>query len=185
VIQKMQFLTQDLAAPPEPSEADLRAYYRSHPDRYRTAQRVTFSHIFFSPDGRGEAAARAAAERALIGLAPDVVRAPERGDPFSDRYDYADLGPADAGRLFGRSPLADALYAAPVGRWSGPWRSAFGWHLVRVTARSASDLPGFEAVESRVRDDALAEARSNLEARAQSDLEAAYTVVRADRTAGR
>ncbi len=181
VIQKMQFLTQDLAAPPEPSAAELRAYYQSHQARYRTEPRVSFSHIFFSPDGRGEAGARAAALHALAALTPDVLRAPGRGDPFSDRYDYALMNAADATRLFGDAPMARALFSAPVGAWSGPYRSGYGWHLARVDARTASDLPPFETVEARVRDDAMADARAGADARALAALEASYTVVRADR----
>jgi hypothetical protein len=181
VIQKMQFLTQDLAAPAEPSAAELRAYYQSHQARYRTAPRVSFSHIFFSPDGRGDAGARAAAIQALAALTPDVVRAPGRGDPFSDRYDYARMNAADATRLFGDAPMARALFSAPLGAWSGPYRSGYGWHLVRVGARTASDLPPFETVAARVRDDAMADARAGADARALAALEASYTVVRADR----
>jgi hypothetical protein len=181
VIQKMQFLTQDLAAPPEPRDSDLRTYYQGHLAAYRTAERVSFSHVFFSPDDRGDEAARQAAERALAELSANVMRAPERGDRFSDLYDYSGLSPADAARLFGRSPLADALFVAPVGQWSGPYRSGFGWHLVRVEARAPSSLPPFEAVESRVRDDYQAEARARADAKALADLEAAYAVVREDR----
>src|SRR5580693_545384 len=40
VIQKMQFLTQDLAATPDPRDSDLRAYYQGHLAKYRTLERV-------------------------------------------------------------------------------------------------------------------------------------------------
>ena len=185
VVQKMQFLSQDLATPPAPAEADLRAYFQSHATAYRTAERVTFSHIFFSPDGRGVATARASAAAVMNTLSPLIVRAPERGDAFSDRYDYASLGPTDAARLFGRSQMASAVFSAPIGQWSGPYRSGFGWLLVRVESRAPSTLPPFETVADRVRADYLTEAAAEADRRAQNDLERRYTVVRADRGAER
>jgi len=184
VIQKMQFLTQDLAATPDPRDSDLRAYYQGHLAKYRTLERVTFSHVFFSPDTRGDAAAKAAAEEALATLQPETVRAPERGDRFADRYDYAGLDPTDAGRLFGRSDFSQALFGAPVGRWSGPYRSGFGWHLARIESRTPSSLPPFEAVAGQVRDDYIADARADADAEAIADLEKRYTVVRQDGSAG-
>jgi hypothetical protein len=36
------------------------------------------------------------------------------------------------------APFAGAVVAAPVGKWSGPFASAFGWHLVRVVERRAA-----------------------------------------------
>jgi len=185
VIQKMQFLTQDLAATPDPSASDLRGYYQAHLNQYRTADRVTFSHIFFSPDTRGEAASRQAAEETLATLQSTVMRAPELGDRFPDRYDYAGLDPIDAGRLFGRSGLSTDLFSAPIGRWSGPYRSGFGWHLVRVEARSGSSLPPFESVADKVREDDLADERAAADAKALADIERRYTVARQDRSAGR
>ncbi len=185
VVQKMQFLSQGLATPPAPAEADLRAYFQSHATAYRSAERVTFSHIFFSPDGRGDAAARASATTVMNTLSPRVARGPERGDAFADRYDYANLSPTDAARLFGRSPMASAVFSAPVGQWSGPYQSGFGWHLVRVESRAPSTLPPFDTVADRVRSDYLTDAAAEADRRAQNDLERRYTVVRADRGAGR
>ncbi len=185
VVQKMQFLSQDLATPPAPAEADLRAYFQGHASAYRTVERVTFSHIFFSSDGRGGAAARGSASAVMNTLSPQIVRAPERGDAFPDRYDYASLGPTDAARLFGRSPMASAVFSAPVGQWSGPYQSGFGWHLVRVDSRASSTLPSFDTVADRVRADYLTEAAAEADRRAQNDLERRYTVVRADQGARR
>jgi peptidyl-prolyl cis-trans isomerase C len=70
IVQKMQFLLEDLNAPAEPTDEDLSAYYASHVDRYTAPARVTFSHIYFSSEGGAENA-RARAVRALDALMGD------------------------------------------------------------------------------------------------------------------
>src|SRR3546814_5885487 len=66
----------------------------------------SFTHIFFSTD-KGDATARARAVAALTSLSPAVTRAPERGDAFSDLYDYADLDRPNLERLMGRTPRSE------------------------------------------------------------------------------
>jgi phosphate/sulfate permease len=185
VIQKMQFLTQDLTPAAAPREADLKAFYRSHADLYRSPPRVSFSHLFFNPDRGGEAAARERAERILTDLPDETSQGPRPGDPFADRYDYAGLGPADLARLFGHTPMADAPFGAPLGRWSGPYRSGFGWHLLRLDSRTPSSLFPFAAVADKVRSDWLAEQKAKDDAQAFAELRRRYQVVRDDRGAAR
>jgi peptidyl-prolyl cis-trans isomerase C len=183
IVQKMQFLQQDLESPREPSEQDLRSWYGSHLSQYASPQRVSFTHIFFSPDKGGDAAAEARAKFVLAGLDRTVTRAPERGDNFPDLYDYTAFGPSEAARLFGPSPLAQALFAAPAGQWVGPYRSGYGWHLVFVSARQPSQTPAFETVRDQVRADRLAATSADANRRAFETLKSRFTVVRADRNA--
>ena len=180
VVQKMQFLMQDLRPPGEPSEADLRAWYDARPARYEIPARVSFTHIFFSPDKGGDAAAQARARTVLAGLTAQVIRAPERGDNFPDLYDYTGFGPGEADRLFGGTPLARALFTAPTGRWVGPYRSGYGWHLLYIGARQPAKSPPFEAVRDQVRADQLAfdEARDN--GRAFAAPKDRFTIIRDD-----
>lgn len=178
VIQKVEFLEQDMASVPEPSETALRGWYARNAARYAEAGRVSFSHIFFTADAANEAAVRRRAEAVLAGLAPATVRAPELGDSFPDQSDFADFGPDEARRLFGASALGEALFTAPVGRWSGPWRSAYGWHLVRVSAASPGRVPTFEAVREQAMRDYLNEARAAENLRRLAVLRARYRVVR-------
>ena len=185
IVQKMQFLSQYLAAPPAPSEADLRAYYQANLAHYRTAERVTFTHVFFSPDARGQAAALADAQALLRSLPASLTRAADRGDRFPDLYDYAGFGRADAEKLFGAGDIDQALFTAPVGVWSGPYRSGFGWHLIRVASRTEPRQQPYEAVADQVRDDWRTDAEARANQRALADLERKYTIVRRDRPEAR
>jgi parvulin-like peptidyl-prolyl isomerase len=181
VVQKMQFLQQDLQPPREPSEQELRSWYDSHLAQYAIPARVSFTHIFFSPDKGGDAGAQARARTVLAGLNGAVTRAPDRGDNFPDLYDYTGFGPAEAARLFGETPLARALFTAPTGRWAGPYQSGYGWHLIFISARKPPQTPPFEAVRDQVRADRLAAAAADANRRAFETLKARFVVVRDDR----
>lgn len=183
VIQKMEFLMQDLNAPAEPSEVQLEAYYKAHMQRYLTVPRATFSHIYFSLDRAGDAYARARA--ALGSLSSQITRAPDRGDPFPDSYDFAFYQRDQVTRLFGHTPMSDAVFAAPVGRWSGPFRSGLGWHLVFIDERKPAVLPPFSGVRERVRADYLRDTQENANQAAFADLARRFSVTRHDRSAPR
>jgi hypothetical protein len=185
VVQKMQFLQQDLQPPADPSEQDLRAWYDAHRNDYTSPARVSFTHVFFSPDKGGDDAAQARARAALSHMAAGVTRAPERGDNFPDLYDYTEFGPSEAGRLFGSTPFAQALFTAPSGRWVGPYQSGYGWHLLFVSARRPPQTAPFEAVKDKVREDRLAATAADNNRRAFESLKARFTVVRRDETSPR
>ncbi len=178
VVQKMQFLQQDLATPQEPSEAALEAYYKDHLARYAHPGHVAFSHIYFSPERGGDEAARRRAAAVLAELNDAVSRAPDRGDAFADLYDYAAFGPTEARRLFGDSELARRVFQAPVGRWSGPYRSAYGWHLVRVQSAEAAQAPALSEVRDQVRTDVITDAQAEANRKSFAALKARFAVVR-------
>src|SRR5271168_1886666 len=52
VAQKMQFLTQDAASSHSPTPAMLRGWYEKHTDQFAFPNRVSFRHLYFSPDHR-------------------------------------------------------------------------------------------------------------------------------------
>ena len=183
VVQKMQFLQQDLAPPREPTDQDLRAWYASHLSQYAIPPRVSFTHIFFSPDQGGDAGAQERAKAVLARLDGSVKRAPERGDNFPDLYDYTGFGPEEAARLFGATPLVQALFNAPTGRWVGPYRSGYGWHLLLISGRRPPQSPPFDAVRDQVRADRLAAGEAEENHRAFEALKSRFVVVRHDRSA--
>ena len=157
IVQKEQFLMQNLHGPAEPTDTQLSAYYAAHADRYAAASRVAFSHIFFA-----------------VGA---------DGDAFPDLYDFSAFEPEQVERLFGRTELASAVFTAPVGRWSGPFRSAYGWHLIYVANRAAPTRPPLADVRERVRSDYLQDAQDRANTAAFDKLARRFTIVRADRKA--
>jgi hypothetical protein len=176
IIQKMQFLLEDLQIPPEPDIAQLQAYYRTHAEQYRLPERATFTHVYFSSE-RGDAATRSRAQAALVRLAKD---APERatglGDSFPDRYDFSNYSAAQVEHLFGRTEFSSRVFSVATGQWAGPFKSAYGWHLVRVQSRAPELQQPFAAVRDTVRADYLLEFRTRQNAAAFTALARQYTV---------
>ena len=49
--QKFEFLTEDALEAATPSDADLTAYLKAHPDAFRVEPRVAFRQVTFDPAG--------------------------------------------------------------------------------------------------------------------------------------
>jgi hypothetical protein len=95
LMQKMEFMTNDLAELTTPDEDALNQFFLDNQDKYELPARVSFTHIYFSVDKRGARAA-SDAKRALSELATasgSVPRAPQRGDSFMLPYDFTRESP--------------------------------------------------------------------------------------------
>lgn len=181
IIQKMRFLVEDQSSSVSPTDDELETWYRKHSDRYVVPMTLAFTHVYFGIDGRGEAAARARAEAALAGLrGAETTRKPQHGDRFPGATEFGAISLADLRRTFGASELSDRLPSAPVGAWSGPYRSGLGWHLVHVFGRNPSRLAPLSEVRDQVERDFTENGRTALNEEALNQLRAKYTVVRRD-----
>ena len=177
IVQKMQFLLEDVSPPAEPADAELRAFYSLHADRYATPARVTFSHVYFSSE-RGDERARARALQALNELGNGRGYTEDLGDPFPDLSHFAAYDAQQVHRLFGQTEMADAAFSTPAGRWAGPYKSVYGWHLIYVDSRQDAARPTFTAVRDKVRTDYLLDAQDRANRQAMSQLSREFTVVR-------
>jgi peptidyl-prolyl cis-trans isomerase C len=179
LVQKYEFLQQDLGTPKDPSEAELRAFYRLHTNNYKIPERMTFSHVFFSIDRSGDEAAKARALRALAALNQQrVTRAPDGGDSFPGAVDYAGATPTQVRRAFGASTLSEEVFKIAPGHWAGPLRSGFGWHLVYVTAHESADVATYEDVQDAVLRDYIEAERGIRNAEALAGLKKHFIIVR-------
>jgi hypothetical protein len=150
LIEKMQYLTSDLADPEPASAAELRAFYDADPERFRVPELVSFAQVFFSPSVRGDTV-RDDALAARAALAAGAAEPDALGDRTPLRAEYADAPREQVEVLFGPD-FAAAVFAAEPGDWAGPYESDFGLHLVRLERRVPSRLPPFDEIRDRVRD---------------------------------
>jgi len=174
ICQKMEFLIGDLAVPGEPDDATLGEYLEANPDKYLEPSRLTFTHVYFNVDRRGEDA-RADAEAALAALG-ERERAPDFGDRFALSVDYAAKTAREMDQLFGPA-FGDQLVEAPVGEWFGPVESAYGLHLVRVFERTEPRIPDFDELRDRLSNDYSYETRKAANALALEHLTERYQIV--------
>jgi hypothetical protein len=142
------------AARAEPAEADLRAWLAAHPERALGPPRVRFRHLFFDPARRGSDRAETDARAIVRGA--QLREPPASADPCLVAAEQPLSAEASIARTLG-SAFAAALFAAPVGEWSGPVRSSLGWHAVRVAERTPGEPVPFAAVRAAARDAVLEE----------------------------
>ena len=176
--QKMQFLAEDVAAAREPTTEELKLWFARNTDKFALPKRVSFRHLYFSPDKRG-ARARDDAAKALAQVVgrPEGVKLPESSaDPFMFQEYYRDRAPDYLGKEFGPQ-FAEALEKLPAGSWQGPIQSGFGWHLVFVDTEIPGRIPDFEEIESDVKTAWLAEQKALAWDKAYKEMRAKYTVL--------
>ncbi len=191
VVQKLEFVNEDLEPQAQPDESTLASYFENHRDRYNTVPTVSFVHVFISTDSVGEAGALARAHRLLQELRKSEATVDRRrtangtagdsdvalGDPFAEGQQFSTLSRAAANTLFGDSQLSEALFTQPVGGWGGPYRSAYGWHLVRVGQRQASQPASLSDVRKRVLADYVADLRAQRNLLAFRRIASKYRVI--------
>jgi hypothetical protein len=176
--QKMQFLAEDVAAAQAPTTDDLRRWYEQVSDQFAAPPRVSFRHLYFSPDRRG-ARARDDAANALprvAGQPEDSNVATSLADPFMFQAYYRDRAPENLAKEFGPR-FAMAVGNLQPGSWQGPIESGFGWHLVFVDTLIPGRVPAFEEIEADVRTAWLADQKARAWQKAYKEMRAKYTVL--------
>jgi peptidyl-prolyl cis-trans isomerase C len=144
--QKMEFLAQ--ADVREPSAEEILAFYQQHPERYGAPAEVAFKQVYLSQELRGAALAADAAQALAQLRGGQAVQ----GDNLLLPGEFAAQSQPLVARDFG-DDFAAALFALPVGQWSGPLRSPYGLHLVWVSQQAGERLQSFAAVRDKVRAD--------------------------------
>jgi parvulin-like peptidyl-prolyl isomerase len=144
--QKMEFISEDVAAATEPTDAQLQAYLEQHADKFALPATLTFQQVYLSAERRGYAV-RADAEKLLAAL--QAGRGPadpaEAGDATLLPATMEAASPQVIANAFGEE-FARQIDEAPVGQWSGPIESGFGLHLVKVDERVAASAPSLAEI---------------------------------------
>jgi len=166
LVAKMRLVAAQAAERDADDAGALHACWQRHRARWTRPATVTFRHVFFSRAERGARLA-ADAERALRALRAGRA-AGDGGDAFFGPPLVEARSEAQIAATFGAG-FARGVAQAPAGDWTGPLRSPWGLHLVRVERREPETVAPFEAVRTAVRLALLAERR---EARVQELLAA-------------
>jgi parvulin-like peptidyl-prolyl isomerase len=178
--QKTQFLLLDVAGLREPTAEDLARYQSQNAHRYSQGPRWTFEHIYFSTASRHERAELDARE-ALTRLrnAQGDIGANTLGDPSLLELRQTARSQTQLRDLFGPefASAITTVSALSLGAWAGPFRSSYGWHLVRLEACSEPQGEDAADLERRLRADWAEEQQRELNAQAMARLRARYSVV--------
>lgn len=175
--QKLEFLLEDAASSTRPSEAELVAWFEGHRAAYEQPGAVAFRQIFVDGERRGAAAEGEARGILASFRGRDADEIPKsEGDSSMLPGEVALTGLDQVARDFGDA-FAKALAAAPVGEWSGPVASSFGWHLVFVRERQEARHPALDEVRGAVERDVVSASRQRHLDELYASLLDKYTVV--------
>jgi peptidyl-prolyl cis-trans isomerase D len=137
---------------------ELRAAYEGERSRYVTPEEREASHILVAvPKGAGEDEEKAALEKAqallekIRGGADFATLAREQSDDSVSAEKGGDLGFVSRGMM--DPAFENALYGLAEGAVSEPVRSAFGYHLIKLTKIKPSSQKPFEAVRDQIAKD--------------------------------
>ena len=148
--QKMEFVSEDIAAATEPTEAELNAYLQAQPDRFRSEARFSFSQVYLNPAKRGDRLASDAAELlAHLQQGDTRFELDELGDTLMLPQQFKDASGNEVTNLFGAAFAAQLAELAP-GQWQGPVESGYGLHLLRISERTEGSLPPLAEVRALV-----------------------------------
>jgi hypothetical protein len=149
--QKMEFISDDIAALPEPTDADLNAYLQAHTDRFRVERTFTFSQVYFDPEKHGENLARdISALLARLNRAGGQAEFSALGDSFLMERSFTAAPASEIAKQFGEKFAAKLGELSP-GKWEGPVESGYGAHLVFVSERTEGRVPELAEVRDDVR----------------------------------
>jgi hypothetical protein len=146
--QKMEFISEDFASQLQPTEEDLQSYLEENGEYFWIDPELTFTHIYLNPDRRKESIQQDST-RLLTLLEKGSAQAANLGDPFPLRHDFEKASLTEVMKNFG-ADFADAMKDLPVGKWSGPVRSGYGFHLVLVRERVEGRIPVLDEVRDLV-----------------------------------
>ena len=176
--QKMEFLAEDLSDLREPTTEELRAWFEKNSQQFTLPARITFRHLYFSPDLRGERthvdAMHALSE--LAGKSEDWAAVNDQADPFMFQDYYGDRTPEQLVKEFGPN-FAQSLFQMKPGSWQGPIQSGYGWHLVWIDSITPSRVPEFEEVEADVKSYWIDVQRAEFKRKAYEAMRVRYEVV--------
>jgi len=148
--QKMEFLSEDFVATSAPTDAELTAYLDQHSEQFRIGSKISFTHVYLSPDRRGDDADQDA-ERLKVELLINPALAVNEtiGDPFPLSHEIELLSESQVANLFGKN-FADHVFTLELHTWSGPIESGYGIHLVFVRERVEGRIPTLEEARAVV-----------------------------------
>ena len=145
------------------TDADVERYYQLNAKNYRTEDRARIRHILFSlsPQASPEVA------QSTLAKAKEVYDRIEAGEDFAalarefsegaGRGDGGEIGWVNRGTLI--AGLDEAAFdKLAVGQVSKPFRTAIGYHIVKLEARSGGAAQSLASVAPKIKADLTAKA---------------------------
>ncbi len=149
--QKMKFLSNDIASLKEPTDEELRKYFKDHSEKYLTPYSYSLYQITFSPDKR-ENNFNDAVETLKQYPNATFEEMKDQGDKLPFSYFFEEVNANELGLQLGLK-FPEALIDQEIDQWIGPIPSGFGHHLVFITKITEPQLPEFDSIKKDIGND--------------------------------
>jgi len=182
--QKVEFITSDIAAQFEPTDADLEGYLATHMDEFEVPGRISFVHVYLNRDQHSDNMQQDVQslldQLSKPGSQTDFMTA---GDPFMLGQQHEKMTRHDVSRLFGNE-FVNSIFALPVGSWQGPVSSGYGLHLVRIDDKTEAVQQDLSMVRDKVYSEWQAQQRRDMDRAFYQSLRQRYEIIIDDAATG-
>lgn len=151
-----EYLKREIAQKVTVSDDELKSYYESHKDEFKTQDMVKARHILVRVDNSasGDEKKKAKEKTELylkkIKDGEDFAKlASDFSDDPGSKAKGGDLGFFPRGRMV--KPFDDAAFSLKPGETSGIVETQFGFHIIKVEERKDSSVESFDVVKERLK----------------------------------
>ncbi|PCJ88377.1 MAG: hypothetical protein COA54_03690 [Thiotrichaceae bacterium] len=177
LVQKIDFITSDLATLAEPTEIQLADYLETHSEQFSLPARIDFVQVFINPEKHGldtdDYANSLLSELTQTGENNDIATL---GDSLMIDQLHEQMTEHEVSRLFGKE-FARKLLTLSVDSWHGPIQSGYGFHLIRISNKSEAQLPELNVVREKVRVEWQAQQRQVMDKVLYESLRQRYEII--------
>jgi peptidyl-prolyl cis-trans isomerase D len=151
-IDYVELALDKLAAEVKPTEEQLKAYYEEQKAQFSSKERRRISHILFAftkdPAADQQALEKALKAKQALSNKDFASLAAEVSDDKLTAKKGGDLGLFNVGVM--EKSFEEAASSLKLGEVSEPVKSAFGYHLIKVTELTAGEAKSYEAVKTEI-----------------------------------
>lgn len=121
---------------------EVTAYYDKNQDQYKTGEEVTASHILVDSEEK------AAAVKKRIDGGEDFAEVAKAESSCPSASRGGDLGSFGKGTMV--PEFEQAAFALKVGEVSGPVKTQFGYHIIKITGQKAAGVQPLDGVKDKI-----------------------------------
>jgi peptidyl-prolyl cis-trans isomerase C len=158
----IEYLKKEVTNKVEVSEEDIKAYYESHKDEFKTPEMVKSRHILIKTDpsasDNDKKKAKEKAEEILkkIKAGEDFAKlASDVSDDAGSKPKGGELGFFPKGRMV--KSFEDAAFSLKPGEVSGIVETQFGYHIIKVDEKKEPGTEPFDTAKEKIKQKLLQE----------------------------
>jgi peptidyl-prolyl cis-trans isomerase C len=151
-----EYLKREVVQKVTVSDSDVKTYYDTHKDEFKTPETIRARHILFPV----EASATDAAKKKVYEKAAETLKKIKGGEDFAklaselsgdpgSKSKGGELGFIARGKTV--KPFEDALFALKPGEISGVVETKFGYHIIKAEERKNAAEEPFEDAKEKIR----------------------------------